>query len=205
MGVKTGLLCAATALWATAGLSQDTGITPNAEFMFEGRMVSIVRDNTLGPTLAAKFASAAPECAQNCFGPIEVAAGVKTLGEQEVLSFLMGHVVANTGLMVDARTPQDRTLGHIPGSVSLPASAMRAQKDYRDQILTVLGARTGTAGLTFENARHLLVYDIGPASNDAETLITQLLAAGYPAERINYYRGGLLMWAALGLSIQTES
>jgi hypothetical protein len=40
----------------------------------------------------------------------------------------------------------------------------------------------------------------GPATQDAAALIFDLLAAGYPPEKINYYRGGIQVWTTLGLS-----
>jgi hypothetical protein len=42
--------------------------------------------------------------------------------------------------------------------------------------------------------------DSGPATQDAAALIVDLLAAGYPPEKIGYYRGGIQVWTTLGLS-----
>ena len=42
--------------------------------------------------------------------------------------------------------------------------------------------------------------DSGPATQDAAALIVDLLAAGYPPEKIGYYRGGMQVWTTLGLS-----
>jgi hypothetical protein len=42
--------------------------------------------------------------------------------------------------------------------------------------------------------------DSGPATQHAAALIVDLLAAGYPPEKIGYYRGGMQVWTTLGLS-----
>jgi rhodanese-related sulfurtransferase len=205
MFFRTSLAFAICALSGTASFAQEEITQASAEFIFHGKQVSIVRDNTQGPPLAAKFAGVAPECARACLGPVQLAEGVKTLGEREVLDFLLGQVAKNTGLMVDARMPEDRAVGFIPGSVNLPHATLEPENGYRNDILTALGAQPLGDGFTFDEARHLLVYDIGPAADDAGALVTLLLSTGYPAERISYYRGGVLMWAALGLSIETGS
>jgi hypothetical protein len=42
--------------------------------------------------------------------------------------------------------------------------------------------------------------DSGDATQDAAALIVDLLVAGYPLEKIGYYRGGMQVWTTLGLS-----
>jgi len=205
MSIRMVCTAAAGALLATASTAQEQITQASATFQFQGEQIVILQDNTQGPTLVSKFAKPMADCAESCFASVHLAKGVNTLGEDEVLAFLQGRVADQTGLMVDARMPQDRAIGYIPGSVSLPHATLHPTNGYSNDILTVLGAVPSEGGFDFATARHLLVYDVGPATDDAGLLVQHLLDAGYPAERISYYRGGMLMWAALGLSVRAGS
>ena len=133
---------------------------------------------------------------------MQVANGVVTFGETEVLQFLVNEVAGNTGLMVDARMPQDRERGFSPGSVSLPHETMAKGNPFKIDILKALGAREFDGTFNFADARALLVYDRGPSSSEAGKLVNNLLEAGYPAAKIKYYRGGMQVWSVLGFSIE---
>ena len=56
--------------------------------------------------------------------------------------------------------------------------------------------------MNFSDAMPLMIFDDGPTTSDATALITQLIAAGYPADKMSYYRGGMLVWTALGLNTE---
>jgi hypothetical protein len=66
--------------------------------------------------------------------------------------------------------------------------------------MQAMGARSFEGSLNFADALPLMVFDDGPSTTDAPNLINSLLALGYPAEKISYYRGGMLVWTALGLN-----
>ena len=129
-------------------------------------------------------------------------AGVVTLKELEVLGFLETAVSENKGLLVDARMPDDRALGFIPGSINLPHETVSAGNEFRDEILKALGARAFEDVFNFTDAQNLVVFDNGPTQNDAGALIAHLLDVGYPPEKIRYYRGGMQVWSVLGLTVQ---
>jgi rhodanese-related sulfurtransferase len=190
---------------AGAAAAQDQSPTIQAEFIFNGQQVSITRDAAQAPALVDRVSQNATSCAESCLAPAQAAPVIDTWGEREVLDFLLDAVSTNTGLLVDARMPETRTSGHIPGSVSLPYETLEPSNGFRTDILVALGAQTTATGLDFAPARRLVIYDAGPTQDDAGTLVRHLLDAGYPAEKIRYYRGGMLMWAALGLSVQTGS
>jgi hypothetical protein len=189
-------------LVATASSAQEDLTQAKASFIFNGERIKISRDNPQAAQFVLAFAGSAGSCGAPCIAPLNVAPGVRTLDEIEVLNFLVSEVAGNRGLMVDARLPQDRALGYIPGSVSLPYSTMDPENDFKDDILRALGAREFEGVFNFADARQLLVYDKGPGSNDAGVLVSALLAAGYPPEMIRYYRGGMQVWSVLGFSIE---
>jgi rhodanese-related sulfurtransferase len=199
----TASVAAAWLFGATAGFAQEQATQTNASFIFDGERVKISRDNPQAANFVATFSAAATECGALCIAPMQAAEGVGTLGEAEVLAFLVTEVAGNAGLMVDARMPQDRALGFIPGSVSLPQETLADSNPFRDDILRALGGRDLDGTFNFADARALLVYDTGPTSDDAGRLIASLLALGYPAGKLRYYRGGMQVWSLLGFSIET--
>jgi rhodanese-related sulfurtransferase len=105
---------------------------------------------------------------------------------------------------VDARMPNARAMGFIPGSVSLPHESMQANNAFRDDILEALGARGFEGVFNFADALPLVVFDNGPSQNDAGQLIGHLRAAGYPADKLRYYRGGMQVWSVVGLTVREE-
>lgn len=133
---------------------------------------------------------------------MRAAPNVETIAEADVLAFLEERVGRNAGLLVDARMPDGRADGYIPGSVSLPHAAVAPGNTHLPEILKALGARAMDDLYNFADARELVVFDTGPSTDDAGALIANLLEAGYPAEKIQYYRGGMQVWSVLGLSIE---
>ena len=45
-----------------------------------------------------------------------------------------------------------------------------------------------------------MIYDSGPGSEQAQQLVALLIDANFPTEKLAYYRGGMQVWAGLGLS-----
>ncbi|MEM6305962.1 MAG: rhodanese-like domain-containing protein [Pseudomonadota bacterium] len=199
---RTALSAAAFCLIAGLAGAQENVVQAKASFIFNGERIKISRDLKEASFYAARFAGLEGACGVDCVAPMTVAPGVETLGEGEVLAFLTQEVAGNTGLMVDARHPDARAIGFIPGTVNLPFETLSPTNDYRGDILMALGARQFDGIYNFADARSLLVYDAGPSTDDAGRLVRNLLAAGYPAAKIKYYRGGMQVWSVLGFSIQ---
>ncbi|MGJ8615838.1 MAG: rhodanese-like domain-containing protein [Sulfitobacter sp.] len=201
MSRLTAACAALSCLVGGSVLAQDTAKEAKASFIFDGERVQIERDNPNVARFAAHFSASGETCGAPCIAPMVVADGVVTLGETDVLQFLMTEVAGNKGLMVDARMPEDRAGGYIPGSVSLPFATLDAKNEFKNDILRALGAREFDGIFNYTDARELLVYDKGPSSDDAGRLVKNLLAEGYPKEKIRYYRGGMQVWSVLGFSI----
>jgi rhodanese-related sulfurtransferase len=200
---KWTAICAVVGgLYAAAGFAQEQALEAKASFIFNGEQIQISRDTESAPKQAATFAAISGTCGAPCIAPMEVAQGVPTFGETEVLTFLVKEVANSTGLLVDARMPNDRAQGFIPGSVNLPYATLDTGAAFLGEIFNALGVRELEGFYNFTDAQSLLVYDTGPSTDDAGRLINGLLAAGYPAEKIKYYRGGMQVWAVLGFSIE---
>jgi len=184
--------------FGTAAAADTLPVTANAVFTFNGEEIVISRTSGIDPATIA-----APTCQSPCLTPITVANGVATLGELEVIDFLSTEVETGDGLLVDARLPADRAASFIPASVNIPSATLAPENPFRNEILMALGAVEFQGIFDFAEARSLVVFDAGPATQDAAMLIADLLDAGYPADKVSYYRGGAQVWAMLGLS--TES
>jgi len=198
--MRRRILASLFAVIATSATADLLPVTQDAVFTVNGEEMVISRSSTVDPARVATLGRAPSNCAAPCIAPMIAAENVPTLGELEVIAFLSGEVEAGSGLLVDARMPADRALGFIPASVNIPALTLEATNPYRGDILVALGAQHYDGVFSFENALSLVIFDAGPASMDASKLVTNLVNAGYPAERIGYYRGGMQVWASLGLS-----
>lgn len=199
------LASAATVLSLTGpAAAQDVRITPDraeATFQLNGHSVTISRMQDQSHTLTGDFARTARACPPDCIQPLSVARGVDTMAELEVISFLQRQVNVGTGLLIDARMPERFAAGSIPGAVNVPTATVAANNPYRPDILKALGAVPGSRGdFDFGNALELLIFSDGPWSSTAADMVRNLLEAGYPPEKLHYYRGGMQAWMSFGLT-----
>jgi hypothetical protein len=170
--------------FSTVCAAEILPVTANAVFSVNGQEFTISRVSTLEQTKISALIHSSATCIDPCLSPMTAAPNVPTLGELDVIEFLSTQVDSGDGLLIDARLPEDRALTN----------------PYRNEILLALGAQHYEGVFSFTDAISLMVYDSGPATQDAATLIVDLLAAGYPPEKIGYYRGGMQVWTTLGLS-----
>jgi rhodanese-related sulfurtransferase len=111
--------------------------------------------------------------------PMRIASGVLTVGELEVIE----HIDAGLPL-VDTRLAHFYRHGTIPGARNVPHEHIEESIDSLEPNL---------ATIFFCN---------GPQCAATPAAIGTLLARGYPAESILYYRGGIHDWMTLGLPIK---
>ena len=158
--------------------------------------------STTGATeLPKQYSNPTRICPEHCIEPSIAAPGVTTLTELEVFAFMQQSVSSRQGLLVDARLPTEFAQGSIPAAISVPAATLVSNNPYREDLLLALGAKGSIGQMDFSGAFDLLVFDDGPWSPVARQAVQLLLEAGYPAEKILYYRGGLQMWHIFGLTI----
>lgn len=173
---------------------------PSVQFNFGGSSFAVSRadDNSVLPD---KYARVGRACPPNCIEPAQAASGVGNFTELEVLAFMEGPVNAGKALMIDARLPEDYASGSLPGAISVPAATLVSGNPYREDLLLALGAKGTLGSMDFSGAFDLMVFDDGPWSPTARTAIERLISAGYPAQKLFYYRGGLQMWHVFGLTV----
>ena len=110
--------------------------------------------------------------------PIQAAEGVQTIGECEIIEHL------EKGLpVVDVRAPGTRHGVGIPGTSAIPLSDIVDRMDELDR------------------SKPTVFFCNGPQCPQSQKAINMLLEAGYPAEKIWYYRGGMHDWITLGLPV----
>ncbi|MBU2992517.1 rhodanese-like domain-containing protein [Octadecabacter sp. 1_MG-2023] len=196
---RTAFACTLIGL-ATVSAAETFPVTADAVFTFQGNEIVISRTSVVDPTTITALTQISATCATPCLSPMTVAENVATLGELDVIQFLSSQVETGDGLLVDARNPDQRTVGIIPASVNIPATTVSPENPYRNEIIMALGAEQFEGIFDFSDVMTLVVFDAGPATNDAQTLISDLLGAGYPPDKIAYYRGGMQVWTTLGLT-----
>jgi 3-mercaptopyruvate sulfurtransferase SseA len=196
--VGAGVICATPALAQDA--VQLTPNLPDITLNLNGAPVTIARNPDPQAVLTGDFTRTNRACPPFCIQPASAAAGVATVAELELITFLQDHVAPGTGLLIDARLPEWFAGGTVPGAVNVPFATLDATNPYRTDILLALGAVDNAGTLDFSGAMDLMVFCNGPWSDQSTRMIANLIAAGYPADRITWYRGGLQDWLMLGLT-----
>ena len=201
------LLAASAVLAGLPAAAQGVRLTEamaEAVVVLDGTALTIARNQDPEARLTGDFARTARACPPFCIQPHEAAPGVATLGELELIAFLQDRVATGAGIVIDARLPEWLAQGTIPGAVNVPFPTLDAANPYRDDILRALGARPlPGGGFDFAEAAALVVFCNGPWSDQAPLAIRHLVAAGYPPERLAYFRGGMQGWLQLGLTTAT--
>jgi rhodanese-related sulfurtransferase len=188
------------------GWAEDVRITADIaakQIVLNGQTINIGRIQDKANVLTGEFTKTSRACPPFCIHPISAGAGVETLGEIEVLAFLEKNVAQGTGLLIDSRVPEWFAKGTIPGAVNVPFTTLEPTNPYRDEILKALGGVKTASGWDFSAALDLAMFCNGPWCDQSPRAIRNLTEAGYPPEKLRYYRGGMQLWLLLGLSVQT--
>ena len=205
----TGLMTAAMLATANAAMAREVNIAPglpHVDVTIGGKTLRIERNQDTKHRLTNSFTKTSRPCPPFCVQPIVPSAGVHVVGELELINFLKTKVAEDKGVLVDARIPAWYKKGTIPGSVNIPFTLFAPDNPYRDRILLVLGAKKLEDGTwDFGDARELLLFCNGPWCGQSPRAIRNLIKAGYPPEKLYYYRGGMQSWQLLGLTVQKPS
>lgn len=175
------------------------------EVLHQGKKVKIERNPDTENMLDPDFSLTSRPCPPYCIQPMYLAPGVETIGELEILEYLKKLGKDANVVVIDSRDGDwPQRSGVIPGAVSLPWQELHPGHTETEKIAETLIFRFGATrqgGLwNFENAKTLVLYCNGPWCGQSPTNIKQLLALGYPAHKLKWYRGGMQDWKMLGLS-----
>lgn len=175
------------------------------EVMHQGKPFIIERNPDIDNMIDPDYSLTSRPCPPYCIQPLQIAPGVETVGELEVLHYLKRAGTDNSVLVVDSRDGDwPLRSGIIPGATLIPWTDLHPGHNDPEKIAEILMLRFGAAragGLwNYENARTLVFYCNGPWCGQSPTNIKQLLAYGYPAHKLKWYRGGMQDWKVLGLT-----
>ena len=196
---------------------------PYLHVIHEGRSIKVQRDQDPDYQLRGYFAKTGRQCPPFCLQPEQVADGVETIGERELFDFMETELREQSGLLIDARTPSWHQRGTIPGSVNIPFSQLVKELDDPEMLEVLISfglkprkevgmvarqlekwdlveTRYLTEKWDFSECKNLVLWCNGPLCGQSPAAIRGLLAAGYPADKIRYYRGGMQMWQLFGLT-----
>ncbi len=107
--------------------------------------------------------------------PMEPAPGVRAVGEKELMD-----LVAGGAPLVDGRTSDFYEEATLPGARSIPFTEAVTRREE------------------LEGSEQVVFFCNGPQCPQSPTAIRELVDAGFPAEKIRYYRGGMHDWVTLG-------
>ncbi|MEZ5684593.1 MAG: rhodanese-like domain-containing protein [Paracoccaceae bacterium] len=185
---------AVATLSLTPALAEPVNIRPDVAAVTvqtEDGPVEISRIQDTANELSGEWARTSRPCPNFCIQPMQPAPGVTTVGELEMLEFLE----TGSATVVDSRVRPDFEGGAIPGAISMPYTEMADR-------LHELGCEPDFEGFECPaDVKPVALYCNGPWCGQSPTAIRRIIEAGFPAERIYYYRGGMQVWRMLGLSV----
>ncbi|MCB1338891.1 MAG: rhodanese-like domain-containing protein [Maritimibacter sp.] len=187
----------ATLLAATPALAADpvniTADTPSVTVETPAGPATIARNQNPENRLEGEWALTSRACPPFCIQPNTPAEGVATIGELELIDMLADPAA----VVIDSRTPDWFEGGSIPGAINMPYTEMADR-------LAELGCELDFDGFLCEDVPAIALFCNGPWCGQSPTAIRRIIEAGYPADKISYYRGGMQVWRMLGLSVTGE-
>lgn len=181
-------LAAGTALAEVAvGITKDM---PAATVQTRNGPVEINRIQDTAHEISGEWALTSRKCPEFCIQPHTPAEGVTTIGELELIDMLQDP----EAVVVDSRTRDWFEGGTIPGTINIPYT-------YVVDELAQLGCEPDFDGWDCTAAKQVALFCNGVWCGQSPTAIRNMISAGYPAERIFYYRGGMQIWRLLGLTV----
>ena len=205
IGCTAGLLITTGASAAEGKAGDMVNITaglPYVDVDYHGKSVRIERNQDTKNRLTNSFSQTSRKCPPFCVQPMNVAPGVTTVGEIELLDFVVTKVKRGDGILMDSRVPSFYKKGTIPGSVNMPFTIFtkdRTDPELSDALKTIGVVEKDIGVYDFTNAKDVLMWCNGAWCGQSPRAIKGLLSLGFPAEKISWYRGGMQMWQVLGM------
>ncbi|MDH3281382.1 MAG: rhodanese-like domain-containing protein [Gammaproteobacteria bacterium] len=168
--------------------------------------VIIQRNQDNKATVNPAFAKTSRPCPPFCIQPAQLAPGVDTIGEVELISYAKRMSDGDkTIVLIDSRTPDWVAKGTIPGAINVPWTKLNPAKGATP--IDIAEIMQGTFNVTeseglfnFSEAKTAVMFCNGMWCGQSPNNIQNLLKYGYPAHKIKWYRGGMQDWEILGLT-----
>lgn len=194
-----GLIACAATLGVATAQAQTVNIRPDVvsvTVQTDAGPVEIARIQDEAHELSGEWARTSRPCPNFCIQPMVPAPGVTPIGELELMDFLQDPEV----VVIDGRVRPDFLGGAIPGAINVPYN------EAADR-LGELGCEPDFEGFdcSGDGVKSAALYCNGPWCGQSPTAARRMIEAGFPAEKIYYYRGGMQAWRMLGLTVVEPS
>lgn len=182
--IKNALLGAAIFAVSMGGMAQEKEllriIGEEKQFVVQTKNGPFVITRTMTP------------CAKNkgWLQPLIPVPGVHPVTEIEMLHAMND----KDAMIIDMREPDDRIKGTIPNSYHIPYTLVSGRMDE-------LGCAKKAGKWDCSKAKKVYAFCNGPVCPQSPSAINAMVRDGFPADKIYYYRGGMLDWDALGFPI----
>ena len=202
--------------WTGVALAEDkpVGITPDTmkvTVKHGGQDVDIMRVQDNKATVDEAFAKTSRPCPPFCIQPSQLAPGVETIGEVEMIDYIKRMSDGDDSIVVvDSRTPDWAAKGTIPGAINVPWTKLNPAKGATP--IEIAEIMEGTFNVTeseglfnFSECKTAVMFCNGMWCGQSPNNIKNLLKFGYQAHKIKWYRGGMQDWQILGLTTAKPS
>lgn len=136
--------------------------------------------------------------------PMHLHEDITTYGELEILAFIKEMQKDDSLILIDGRKQEWFDYMTIPGAVNMPFHHFKERISFEFEFehdLRTLGVIINEDDtLDFTKAKTVAIFCNGPWCSQSVAMIEALLDIGYPAENINWYRGGMQTWLAAGMT-----
>jgi rhodanese-related sulfurtransferase len=183
----------AASLFAMPALSEPVNIQRGVAVVTvptENGPVDISRIQDTENRVSGDWALTSRKCPPFCIQPMAPAPGVITIGELELMDMLRDP----EAVVIDSRVSKNFEGGSIPGAISIPYFEAADRLDE-------LGCEVDFEGFECISPKPVALFCNGPWCGQSPTAARRMIEAGYPADLIHYYRGGMQVWRMLGLTV----
>ena len=201
-------------IWMVSSLnimaeSKPVGITPDIMSIsvnINGEMVEFKRNQDNDATVNPAFAKTSRPCPPFCIQPSNLATGVETIGEVELMHYAKEMNEGDESItVIDSRTPDWVARGTVPTAMNVPWTNLNPAKGATPleiaEILESVFNVTESEGLfDFSKCKTAVMFCNGMWCGQSPNNIKNLLRLGYPSHKIKWYRGGMQDWEILGLT-----
>jgi rhodanese-related sulfurtransferase len=134
--------------------------------------------------------------------PSKIHPDIATVGEYEVLEFMKKAQTDKSLLLIDARLPNWYEQLTIPTAINLPFPNFDKAKNPAEfgDVLEAIGVSQKMGVYDFSNAKTLMLFCNASWCPQSTWAMENLLKIGFPAKKLNWYRGGLEDWTLLNLT-----
>ena len=184
---KKSLVFSICMLWMMGAHAEEVplNIMPDTE--------SVSFDSHEGPITLKRFSNDIM-LVKGAIRPMVPTPGVTPVGELEVIAALPDPAY----VVVDTRTVESQYGRSIPGSHNIPYNEIVDR-------LSEVGCENTRGEWTCEQALNVVLYCNGPNCGQSPTAMAAMVEAGFPANKLLFYRGGMLAWTSLGLTTRENT